>query len=70
MSKHGPRVTLRQILQHAQHAGELCSGKTLPEILSNWQMRLAFERVPGLLATVEQMLRVWRRVPGTQGVDP
>jgi hypothetical protein len=64
MSKHDPRVTLRQILQHAQQAGELCSGKTLSEILSNWQTRLAFERVPGLLTTVEQMLRDLEESPG------
>ena len=56
MRKPDPRVTLRQILQHARHAGELCSAKTLPEILSNWQTRLAFERVMEVLGEAVKRL--------------
>jgi hypothetical protein len=45
MSRHDPRVTLRQILDHAQRAQELCAQNTLPQILADWQKRAAFARV-------------------------
>jgi hypothetical protein len=46
MSKHDPEVTLRQITDYALRAQELCAQNDLPAIL-----------VPGLLVTVEQMLK-------------
>jgi uncharacterized protein with HEPN domain len=56
MSRRDPRVTLRQILEHARLARELCSGKTLQEILANWQTRLAFERVMEILGEAVKRL--------------
>jgi hypothetical protein len=36
MSKHDPKVTLRQITDFAQHAQELCTQNELPAILTDW----------------------------------
>lgn len=49
MSRHDPRVTLQQIGDNARRAQELCSLNTLPEILTDWQKRAAFERVMEVL---------------------
>ena len=45
MSKHDPKVTLLQIRDHARHAQELCASNDLPQILTDWQKRAAFERL-------------------------
>ena len=45
MSKHDPKVTLRQIGDYAHLAQELCAKNDLPQILTDWQKRNAFERV-------------------------
>lgn len=45
MSKHDPKVTLRQIAEYARHAQELCAGKTLAQIRADWRDAFAFERV-------------------------
>jgi hypothetical protein len=37
MSRHDPKVTLRQITDHARRAQELCAQNTLPEMLTDWQ---------------------------------
>ena len=37
-------MTLRQIADYARRAQELCAQNTLPQILTDWQKRLAFER--------------------------
>ena len=50
MSKHDPKVTLLQITDYALRAQELCAKNTLPEILTDWQKRAAFERVMEVLA--------------------
>src|SRR5258707_15538353 len=44
MSKRDPDATLRQILDNAKYACELCAGRTLPELLLDWKSTLAFER--------------------------
>jgi len=49
MSKHDPKVTLRQIADHAQWARELCAKNQLAEILTDRSKRLAFERVMEIL---------------------
>jgi uncharacterized protein with HEPN domain len=45
MSRHDPRVTLRQVAEQARWAQELCARNTLAELLTDWQKRAAFERV-------------------------
>jgi uncharacterized protein with HEPN domain len=42
MSERDNRITLLQILEHAERARELCEGTTLPELLGDWRTRLAF----------------------------
>jgi uncharacterized protein with HEPN domain len=49
MSKHDPKVTLRQITDYALRAQELCAQNELPAILTDWHKRLAFERVMEVL---------------------
>jgi len=44
MSRHDPRVTLRQIVEHTGRIQELCSTYTLPDLLSDWKLTAAFER--------------------------
>ena len=56
MSKHDPKVTLFQIADHARRAQELCTQNTLPEILTDWQKRAAFERVMEVLGQSVQRL--------------
>jgi uncharacterized protein with HEPN domain len=45
MSRHDPKITLRQIADNARRAQELCTQNELPAILTDWQKRAAFERV-------------------------
>jgi uncharacterized protein with HEPN domain len=56
MSRHDPKVTLRQIADHARRAQELCAANTLPEILADWQKRAAFERVMEVLGEAAKRL--------------
>ena len=45
MSRHDPKVTLRQVADQARWAQELCTHTTFAELLTDWQKRAAFERV-------------------------
>jgi uncharacterized protein with HEPN domain len=56
MSKHDPKVTLRQIMDSAMRAQELCAQNELPVILADWQKRLAFERVMEVLGEAVKRL--------------
>ena len=56
MSKHDPKVTLRQIADNVRHAQELCAQNELPEILTDWHKRLAFERVMEILGEAVKRL--------------
>jgi len=56
MSKHDPKVTLFQIADHARRAQELCTQNTLPEILTDWQKRAAFERIMEVLGEAVKRL--------------
>jgi len=56
MSRHDPKVTLRQIVDYARRAQELCAGNTLPEIIGDWQKRLAFERLMEVLGEAVKRL--------------
>lgn len=49
MSRHDQKVTLHQIADQARHAQELCAQNDLPEIVTDWQKRAAFERVMEVL---------------------
>ena len=56
MSKHDPKVTLRQIADHARQAQELYAQNALTEIVTDWQKRLAFERVMEVLGEAVKRL--------------
>jgi uncharacterized protein with HEPN domain len=44
MSAHDPQVTLRQIQDAAKRAQAVCAGKSLDELLNDWQATAALER--------------------------
>ena len=56
MSRHDPKVTLRQLAEHARHAQELCAQNTYAEILTDWQKRAVFERVMEVLGEAVKRL--------------
>lgn len=45
MSRHNLALTLRQIIEHAEKAQELCKRNTLEQIRTEWQIGFALERV-------------------------
>lgn len=55
MSKRDPKITLRQLLEHARRVQEL-STKTLPEILNDWKLSAAFEREMEILGEAAKRL--------------
>jgi uncharacterized protein with HEPN domain len=56
MSRHDPRVTLRQLAEYAQHAQEFCAQNTFAGMLTDWQKRAAFERVMEVLGEAVKRL--------------
>ncbi len=56
MSRHDPKVTLRQIIEHAERAQELCRGRTAPELATNWQVAMAFERAMEIMGEAVKRL--------------
>ena len=74
MSRHDPKVTLRQLAEYARRAQELCGQNTLPEIQKDWQKRAAFERVMEIIGEAVKRLPLdlcrqypaveWRLVAG------
>ena len=56
MSKHDYRVTLRQIEEYASRAQEICAGKTLDELVGDWQATLALERALEILGEAVKRL--------------
>ena len=56
MSKHDPRVTLRQIADYARYAQELCSGTSLDALLQDRRNALAFERIMEVLGEAAKRL--------------
>ena len=56
MSKHDPKVTLRQIADFARQAQAICAGKTLPALFADWQALLAFERALEILGEAVKRL--------------
>lgn len=65
MSRPDHRVTLRQIEEYARRSQEICAGKTLEELLSNWQATLALERALEILGEAVKRLpdELRRRYP-------
>ncbi len=56
MSKHDPKVTLRQIAEYGRHAQELCAGKSAADLKADWRQALAFERVIEVLGEAVKRL--------------
>lgn len=56
MSKHDPRVTLRQIEDHARLAQTICAGKALPDLLADRPAQLALERALEILGEAVKRL--------------
>ena len=59
MSKHDPRVTLRQIADYARYALKLCSGTSLDALLQDRRNALAFERVGTRLRQANAPIFLW-----------
>jgi uncharacterized protein with HEPN domain len=49
MSRHDPEVTLRQILQYAQEAVDICQGKTRHDLDQDRMLNLAIARLLEML---------------------
>jgi uncharacterized protein with HEPN domain len=56
MSRHDPKVTLRQVADHARRAQELCVQNTLAEMSADWLKRSAFERIMEVLGEAVKRL--------------
>ena len=56
MSKHDPKVTLRQVADYVRQAQAICEGKTLPVLVADWQALLAFERAMEILGEAVKRL--------------
>ncbi|MDO8540821.1 MAG: DUF86 domain-containing protein [Opitutaceae bacterium] len=75
MSKRDPKVTLRQILEHARRVQEL-STTTLQVILNDWKLSAAFEREMEILGEAVKRLPAdlvarypgipWKQIAGTR----
>ena len=56
MSRHDPKVTLRQIIESAERAQELCRGHTAQELAASWQVAMAFERAMEIMGEAVKRL--------------
>jgi uncharacterized protein with HEPN domain len=56
MSKHDPRLTLRQIVEYIEHAQELCRTRTPEDFDAEWESGFAFERVMEVLGEAVKRL--------------
>lgn len=75
MSKRDPKVTLRQILEHARRVQEP-STTTLQDILKDWRLSAAFEREMEILGEAVKRLPSdlvarhpqipWKQIAGTR----
>ena len=56
MSRHDPKVTLRQIAEYARQSQSLCAGRTLDQLRADWRDAYAFERVMEVLGEAVKRL--------------
>ena len=76
MSVHDPRVTLRQIQDAARRLQTICAGKTLNQLLADWQAAAALERYIEILGEAVKRLPMdlrsrypsvpWKEIAGTR----
>ena len=76
MSKHDPKVTLLQIVEHTGRIQELTAAYTLPELLKDWKLAAAFEREMQILGEAVKRLPneltarypkiPWKQIAGTR----
>ncbi len=76
MSAHDPQATLRQIQDAARHAQAICAGKTLEQLLADWQATAALERFIEIVGAGVQRLPMdlraqhpsvpWKEIAGTR----
>lgn len=76
MSKHDPRVTLHQIREAAGRIRSICAGKTMPQLLVDWQATAALERFIEILGEAVKRLPPelrarhsgvpWKEIAGTR----
>jgi len=76
MSRHDPRVTLRQIADHARRAQALCAERTLGQLRADWQATLALERAIEVLGEAVKRMPMelrdkhpeipWKQIAGTR----
>ena len=76
MSVRDPKATLQQLQDAARHAQAICEGKTLEELLDNWQATAALERFLEILGEAVKRLPAdlrdrypavpWKEIAGTR----
>ena len=76
MSRHDPEPTLRQIQDAAGRLQMICAGKTLEELLADWQATAALERFIEIVGEAVKRLPTglrarypsvpWKEIAGTR----
>jgi uncharacterized protein with HEPN domain len=76
MSAHDPQATLRQIQDAAHRLQMICEGKTLEQLLADWQATAALERFIEIVGEGVKRLPVdlrqryssvpWKEIAGTR----